>query len=329
MPLSGNLGFVPLGDVLRLVSRTRQKVSVEVRGPDVRGRVFFVKDGIVLATVIDDGDLRQLLVNSNLVDDAYLRQVESGEADFRALTDKPERLVDTLREITVESLYQMTENGSSFEVKKESVTPYGAAEAFEVEGLMDDVNNRADEWIEVASVVSDIEGVITMRGDLGDREEVTISRDAWKMLSELGTGASVSDMASRLGTTPFRASRMAVELATKGLLLLDDHLPVEEPAHPEDEDSLPTEEGLAADVEANEASDDSKTSWWEDSKAEDSEEDGADFVSDADGDAEEDAEIFLEKVFSELSSEESADEGQRIGSRGRFGSVLDDQPDTD
>ena len=308
---------------------------MEVRGPDVRGRVFFVKDGIVLATVIDDGDLRQLLVNSNLVDDAYLRQVESGEADVRELADKTDRLVDNLREITVESLYQMTENGSSFEVKKDSVTPYGAAEAFEVEGLLDDVNDRADEWVEVASVVSDIEGVIRMRGDLGDREEVTISRDAWKMLSGLGTGASVSDMASRLGTTPFRASRMAVELATKGLLLLDGHIPVEEPAPPEDEDSLPTEEGLAADVEANEASDDSKKSWWEDSKAEDSEEDASqeeddsDFVLDTDGDAEEDAEIFLEKVFSELSSEESADEGQRIGSRRRFGSVLDDQPDID
>jgi hypothetical protein len=49
--LSGNLGFVSLDEVLRLLTRSKQRGSVDVRGEQIRGRVFITKDGIGLAQV--------------------------------------------------------------------------------------------------------------------------------------------------------------------------------------------------------------------------------------------------------------------------------------
>jgi len=47
--LSGNLGFVPLDEVLRLLTRSDQRGSVDVRGEDIRGRIFICKKGISIA----------------------------------------------------------------------------------------------------------------------------------------------------------------------------------------------------------------------------------------------------------------------------------------
>ena len=86
--LSGNLGFVPLDEVLRLLMRSDQRGSVEVRGEDIRGRVFVGKKGIALATTAEDRDLHKHLVNSGYVDDEFLRKVVSGESSFLDLPDR-------------------------------------------------------------------------------------------------------------------------------------------------------------------------------------------------------------------------------------------------
>ncbi len=71
MPLSGNLGFVSLDEVLRLLTRSDQQGSVDVRGQQVRGRIFITKGGIALATTSDEEGLHRLLVKSGLVEDDY------------------------------------------------------------------------------------------------------------------------------------------------------------------------------------------------------------------------------------------------------------------
>ena len=77
MYLSGNLGFVSLDEVLRLLTHSGQEGCVDVRSEQVRGRIFITKGGIALATTSDDEDLQRLLVKSGLVEDDYLRSVES------------------------------------------------------------------------------------------------------------------------------------------------------------------------------------------------------------------------------------------------------------
>ncbi|MFZ0015549.1 MAG: hypothetical protein WAL25_15700, partial [Acidimicrobiia bacterium] len=77
-------------------------------------------------------------------------------------------------------------------------------------------------------------GAISFRRDLGDRDEVAVKNDDWKVLSEIGTGSSISQIADQLGTTEFWTARVAARLIKSDLVDLreshgqDEYAPVEE-----------------------------------------------------------------------------------------------------
>jgi len=236
--LSGNLGFVPLDEVLRLLMRSDQRGSVDVRGEDIRGRIFIGKKGISLATTAEDRDLHKHLVNSGYVDDAFLRKVVSGESTFADLGDRESAIIDLLREMTIESLYNLTEKGATFEVAEEAITAYGSPRPFELEAALDDARRRAEEWATVHRAIADLDTTIRMNRDPGDREEIKISREAWRLLCELGSGASVRSMAERLGTTEFWIARVAADMAEQQLLVIteeavEEYAPAPQQTEPE------------------------------------------------------------------------------------------------
>lgn len=263
MALSGNLGFVPLDEVLRLLMRSDQRGLVEVRGEDIRGRVFLGKKGIALATTAEDRDLHKHLVNSGYVDDEFLRKVVSGESSFLDLRDRETAIIDLLREITIESLYHLGVKGATFEVTEDAVTPYGSPRPFELEAALDDSRRRADEWETVHETIQDLDATIRMSRDAGDQDEIRLNREAWRLLCELGSGASVAAIAERLGTTEFWIAKVAAEMTERQLLVLGEDwtepeaapeadLPVafDEPAAPADSWWLEPQEEAPADVEA-------------------------------------------------------------------------------
>lgn len=233
MALSGNLGFVPLDEVLRLLMRSDQRGSVEVRGEDIRGRVFVSKKGIALATTAEDRDLHKHLVNSGYVDDVFLRKVVSGESSFSDLHDRETAIIDLLREITIESLYHLGVKGATFEVAEGAVTAYGSPRPFELEAALDDSRRRADEWANVNETIADLDATIRMNRDAGDVDEIKLNREAWRLLCELGSGASVAAIAERLGTTEFWIAKVAAEMTDRQLLSLGEEWseqPAPEPA---------------------------------------------------------------------------------------------------
>ncbi len=230
MALSGNLGFVPLDEVLRLLTRSDQQGAIDVWGQDVRGRIFISRKGIGLATISDDKELHRHLVNSGYVDEAYLSSIEAGTTTLAPLADKEGNIVDLLREMTVESVYQMSRRGSSFEVTESITSPFASPRAFELEAILEESRRRAGEWAEVEQIISDLDGVIKMNRDLGDQDSVKISRDAWRLLCEMGSGASVRTLAERLGTTDFWTARVAAGLSEQQLLVLAESVAEEEVA---------------------------------------------------------------------------------------------------
>ncbi len=230
MALSGNLGFVPLDEVLRLLMRSDQRGAVEIRGEDIRGRIFIGRKGIGLATTAEDRDLHKHLVNSGYVDDAFLRRVVTGESTFADLGEHEGQVVDLIREITVESLYKLKAKGVTFEVAEDATSPYGSPRPFELEAALDEAKARAEEWASVHEVIADLDSQVRMNRDPGDRVRIEISRDAWRLLCEIGAGASVKSMAERLGTTEFWVARVAADMAEQELLTLSEATVLEEPA---------------------------------------------------------------------------------------------------
>ena len=219
MSLSGNLGFVSLDEVLRLLTHSGQEGCVDVRSEQVRGRVFVTKGGIALATTSDDGDLHRQLVKSGLVDEDYLNGVESGDNTLSPVVEKNgEAIVALLREMTVESVYQLGINGESFEVSEGTTSRFASPNPFELEELLTHAKQRLTGWAEVSRVVDDLSEPMRFVRDLGDREDVKIDRESWMVLSQVGPGASVSQMADELGTTEFWTARVTARLIDKHLV---------------------------------------------------------------------------------------------------------------
>ena len=233
MTLSGNLGFVPLDEILRLLTRSKQQGAVEVTGNGVRGRVFVGKGGIDLATTSDDGVLHRHIVNSGYSDESALRRVTTGETTLAALADANQEIVALLREMTVESIFQISDNGGDFQVKEGQVTPYASPKSFDLEALLTDADERRREWAKVSEVVPDLTTSIGLRRDLGDREEVSVKSDDWKILSEIGNGKSVEAIADHLGTTEFWTARVVARLVSNELVELRIEESVEEWTEPE------------------------------------------------------------------------------------------------
>lgn len=243
MSLSGKLGFVPIDEVLRLLTRSKQQGAVDVTGEGLRGRVFVGRGGIDLATTSSDTELHRHLVNSGYADERMLSRITSGETTLAAIGESNQALIALLREMTVESLHQIAQRGGDFEVHEGLTTPYASPKSFDIEALLQDAEERRREWATVAERVPDLSTALRFRRDLGDREEVTIKVDQWKVLSEIGSGASISEIADRLGTTEFWTARTTSHLVDTALILLEstsapiaDTEPVhEEPAEADDD----------------------------------------------------------------------------------------------
>jgi hypothetical protein len=229
--LSGNLGFVPIDEVLRLLTRSKQQGSVNITGNGIHGRIFVGKGGIDLATVSDNDQLHRHLVNSGYADEKALARVTTGETTLAAIAESNHSIVDLIREMTVESLYQIGRRGTDFQVHDGATTPYASPKSFELEALLQDADERKREWHKVSEMVPDLTGAIAFRRDLGEREEVTVKVDDWKVLSEIGAGSSVEAIADRLGTTDFWTARVAARLVNNELILLG----APEPTSGEDE----------------------------------------------------------------------------------------------
>ena len=220
MTLSGNLGFVPLDEILRLLTRSRQQGAVEVSGNGLRGRVFVGKGGIDLATTSDDNVLHTHIVNSGYAEESALRRVTTGETTLAALAESNQEIVALLREMTVESIFQISDGGGDFQVMEGQITPYASPKSFDLESLLDDAEERAREWAKVSEIVPDLTASIGLRRDLGDREEVSVKSDDWKILSEIGNGKSVEEIADHLGTTEFWTARVVARLVSNELVEL-------------------------------------------------------------------------------------------------------------
>ena len=228
MSLSGSLGFVPVDEVLRLLTRAGQQGSVDVSGVGFYGRIYVGSNGIDLATTHDDDVLHTQFINSRLVDEAALRRVAMGETTLAATADGSDEVQELIREITIEALYQISQHGSDFNVRADATTEYASPKSFDLESLLHDVRTRTKDWEKVSELIDDLEQPLVLNRDIGEREEVKMQVNDWKVLSEIGSGASVAAIAERLGTTRFWTARVAARLVGNELVQVSEG-PVEAP----------------------------------------------------------------------------------------------------
>ena len=126
----------------------------------------------------------------------------------------------------------------------------------------------------MSEVVTDLSAAVHFVRELGDRDQVEIDREEWKVLSEVGSGASVAAVADALGTTEFWAARIAARLIDQDLVAFaGEEVASESEAAAESsawDFGAGSEDDSATDAEAGEAVDPSE-SWWQEPEAEDAE----------------------------------------------------------
>lgn len=237
---------------------------------EIRGRIFVTKGGVALATTSDDAGVHRHLVKSGLVDDEFLRRVEGGETTLAPIVEKSGgALTELLREMTVESMYQLGLKGDAFDVQEGAETAYASPHTFELEGLIEDSKQRFSDWTEVSKTVSDLQQTMRFTHDLGDRDQVSIDRDAWRVLSEIGAGSSVAGIADELGTTDFWTARITARLVNDELVSFTEEEAVEEtPAQPASQDEVWDTEWTADDADDTDADLDPGDSWWQEPQEE-------------------------------------------------------------
>lgn len=340
MTLSGNLGFVPLDEVLRLLTRAGNDGVVQITNSAARGRIFVQGTGISLATTLTDFELKEHLGSSGYISTEDLEAVDGGGkslGDF--FTEETEGLA-LLREMTVESIYQLDSKDADFQVLQDETSPYASPTAFDLEKVLIDSRDRRDQWETVRKTITDLNSPLTINREL-DRDSVELKKDAWRLIAEIGTGTSVSDLAKNLGTTDFAVAKVAADMVQTGLVsIVKADADTQQPTTYDDSDYKSDYESaqasefhaaapvVAETVEepADVSADVHSKSWWDEPEAEDSVEQTedesadvkefqpvtADFGSDyegtdevsvgetAIGTSDDDTEAFLEKVFSDI-----------------------------
>lgn len=327
MTLSGNLGFVPLDEVLRLLTRAGNDGMVQITNSKTSGRIFVAGSGITLATTLGDYGLKDHLISSGYVNEDQITSVESGEAKLGDIFGEDGEGLALLREMTVESIYQMDSDDSDFQVVKDETTVFAASEAFDLEAILRDSRERAGQWTKVSGVIPDLSATLRINREPA-AETVELGKESWRIISELGSGASVEDLAGRLGTTEFAVARVAAEMVGDDLLAIEESATSYEQSisAPEAETSLNDAEtpyDSGADYQVHEVSEDSEAahdkSWWDEPEAEDSAEPVAEESSEDEAASEihEQADDLVEASYSgtgvsldddELSGEISTDE---------------------
>lgn len=328
MTLSGNLGFVPLDEVLRLLTRAGNAGVVEITNKETRGRIFVTGAGIALATTFDDQDLKDHLVSSG-----YLSSADAAASSAGGRAPFNEELVNLIREMTVESIYRMDGESADFQVVRDTTSAYASPEPFDLERILDDSRKRAEQWASVTKRIPDLDATMKLNRSL-TAETVQLDRASWRLLSEIGSGASVKDLAARLGTTRYAVASVAATMVDNELLVVGDGA-VETAAVPDTVEHVTDQ----ADTHVEESEVHPDRSWWDEPEVEQPTDAGVDEPSeqpvaaesddvseeDAESDNAEDAEdtdAFLEKVFSEVRTEPSEEDGHGLMRRRRMGSIL-------
>ncbi len=242
MSLSGNLGFVSLDEVLRLITRSKQVGAVDVKGDRVNGRIYMTRSGVSLATTYSNDMLRQHLTRSGLLAADEVREIAAGTLTVAA-TANADKVIDLLREMSVEGIHQLGLHGTAFEVAQDETTPFGNPDGFDLEDLLSDARRRMAEWEEVRAIVSDLDREVRLQQDLGDRTHVTLDRDAWRLVSRMGHGASIRQLSDQIGTTEFWTARVAAGMVEEDLMTMDSAVEAEpEPVYEEPAYEEPTAE---------------------------------------------------------------------------------------
>jgi hypothetical protein len=186
MPLQGTFDVLSFADVLHLLGRNRMTGRLHLRSRSMGANVY-----------IDDGQL----VGADL-----------GEHSTNSAADVHSRL----EEICFELLE--AERGS-FEFTPDTVGMGPATVNLDVDAVLDQARKRLDEWRDVQAVIPSLELHPHVVDSL-PADEVTLSRERWRLVTAIDGRRSIRAIARSVGLTEYDTCRMVKSLMDEGIVEL-------------------------------------------------------------------------------------------------------------
>ncbi len=178
MSLQGTLATFSIPDVMRLLASTKKTGCLAVDGDQGQGEVYLDAGQVVAASSIG--------------------AVTSDE------------------EVTVVLALLRYEDGS-FVFEDGSTSP-AASDPIEIESLLEQAGELAEEWAELEAVVPSGDAWLTLVAELPE-DEVEIDRDDWRLIVAIGTGVTATQLAAVLETDVMGVARSLKDLVTDDKLV--------------------------------------------------------------------------------------------------------------
>lgn len=182
MALLGDLETFALCDVLRLLAATAKTGCLHVEGDLGQGEVW-----------LRDGALTSARTSTSL-DDTVIDEVVFGLLRFERGTFK-------------------------FHVDEPPPAHEHPGYLTDIESVLRAARRMLDEWRDLQSVVPSPDHEVALQPEL-PLHEVTIDTSAWSTLAAVGTGATVSELAERLGLSEIDTMRRIRDVVDDGLVIV-------------------------------------------------------------------------------------------------------------
>jgi Domain of unknown function (DUF4388) len=181
LALRGTLDTFGLPDVLRLLATTGKTGRLRVDGDQGRGSIW-LRDGAVLTALTDRAD-------SAPPDEALadLLRYEMGDFSFDATFDGADQ-------------------------------PTNGAEPHDIEQLLSSANRLLHEWNGLLDLVPSLDHRVALIESIPDDAEVTIDRRRWDVITALGPGCTVGELADSLELSELDVLRTVHDLVQLGIV---------------------------------------------------------------------------------------------------------------
>jgi hypothetical protein len=205
--LSGKLQTFSLRQILVLLAEADTTGELQVASPTLSGRIFF-ESGVVAygTTRAGEDSLSELDRLVGFYDE-----------------DSPVGARPAIKEQLTEVLHGLTlVKSGTFDFDEGTpgaIRSFDVGVTFTVTDLLAEVDNRIEEWRRIQEVIPSTSTPLGLASEFpADRPEVTLDAGAWTMLSTVGGGASIVDVATKLEVSEFKAAEKLTQLVNQGLL---------------------------------------------------------------------------------------------------------------
>ncbi|NIA23971.1 MAG: DUF4388 domain-containing protein [Gammaproteobacteria bacterium] len=220
--LKGTFDSFPLPEVLRLVAASEETGLLQVDSPKLGGRIFIVDGQIAYATTRSDDQLIDDLARMEHISEEEREAIERRAVHLEDVLSSRAAVLgiffgNQVTEVLVR-LLTLAEGSFSFDVGV--MMKHQTTYRVDVEVAMEAATVRSIEWDEIHKVVPGVDTSFRMAPAIG--RDITIDPHRWAILAALATVRTPREIAIALKIFEFDAAKALAELATSGLIVIEE-----------------------------------------------------------------------------------------------------------